>query len=82
MLHILSEKKKRYFYEQHLNKTYDVLFESEQHDDFLNGFTNNYIKVKVPHKKELENQIKTVTLTNIDSEGIVNVELLETINHL
>ena len=73
MLHILSEKKKRFFYEQHLGKTYNVLFEAEQHDNFLNGFTDNYIKVKVPYQKALENKIKTVTLTDIDSEGIFNV---------
>jgi len=75
MLHILSNKKKRYFYEQHIGKTYQVLFEAEQHENFLNGFTTNYIKVKVPYQKELENQIKTVTLTNIDSEGIFDVTI-------
>ena len=75
MLHILSNKKKRFFYEQHVGNSYQVLFESEQHEEFLNGFTNNYIKVKVPYQKELENQIKTVTLTTIDSEGIFNVTL-------
>ena len=47
MLHILSDKKKRFFYEQHLGKTNNVLFEAEQHENFLNGFTDNYIKVKV-----------------------------------
>jgi len=79
MLHILSEKKKRFFYEQHLGKTYNVLFESEQHENFLNGFTDNYIKVKVPYQKELENKIKNVTLTDIDSEGVFNVSLSELI---
>ena len=79
MLHILSTKKKRFFYQQHIGKSYQVLFEAEQHEEYLNGFTDNYIKVKVPYSKELENQIKTVTLTNIDSEGIFNVEILHTI---
>lgn len=81
MLHILSDKKKRYFYEKHLGKTYNILFESEQHDDFLNGFTDNYIKVKVPYDVELENQIKTITLADIDMDGVVKVNLEQTISN-
>jgi len=73
MLHILSEKKRRAFYEQHVGKTYDVLFESEQHENYLNGFTSNYIKVKVPYDKALENQICSVTLKSIDAEGVFDV---------
>jgi len=77
MLHILSEKKKRFFYEQHIGKTNHVLFESEQHEDFLNGFTDNYIKVKVPFSVALQNQIKTVTLANIDIDGVVKLKIEE-----
>ena len=77
MLHILSDKKKRFFYEQHIGKTYNVLFESEQHDDYLNGFTDNYIKVKVPFAQDLQNQIKTVNLADIDLDGVVRVGLAE-----
>ena len=77
MLHILSEKKKRFFYQQHLGETYHVLFEAEQHDDALNGFTENYIKVKVPYSAAFENQIKAVTLKSIDLDGIVSVNLAD-----
>ncbi len=77
MLHILSEKKRRAFYEQHIGKTYDVLFESEQHENYLNGFTTNYIKVKVPYDKALENQICSVTLKSIDAEGVVDVSTIK-----
>jgi len=77
MLHILSDKKKRFFYNEHMGKTYNVLFEAEQHDDFLNGFTDNYIKVKVPYAIELENQIKTINLVDIDLDGIVRVKMEE-----
>jgi len=73
MLHILSEKKKRFFYKQHLGKTYNVLFEAEQHDDALNGFTDNYIKVKIPYSAEFENQIKTITLKDVDLDGVVRI---------
>ncbi|PCI96392.1 MAG: tRNA (N(6)-L-threonylcarbamoyladenosine(37)-C(2))-methylthiotransferase MtaB [Flavobacteriales bacterium] len=79
MLHILSDKKKRFFYEQHIGKTYNVLFEAEQHNDFLNGFTDNYIKVKVPYSADLENQIKTITLADIDFDGVVKVDLLQSV---
>ena len=74
MLHILSDKKKSYFYEQHLGKSFNVLFESDQGNQFLTGFTENYIKVKVPYTKGLENKICAVQLENIDTDGIVNVE--------
>jgi threonylcarbamoyladenosine tRNA methylthiotransferase MtaB len=77
MLHILSDKKKRFFYNQHLGKTYHVLFESEQHDDALNGFTDNYIKVKIPYSTELQNQIKAITLKDVDMDGVVRVKLEE-----
>ena len=80
MLHILSDKKKRFFYQQHLGNSYHVLFEAEQHDDFLNGFTDNYIKVKVPYDKALENQIKKINLADIDLDGIVNIKLEEPIS--
>ena len=80
MLHILSDKKKRFFYNQHLGKTYNVLFEAEQHDDALNGFTDNYIKVKVPYAPEFENQIKTITLKDVDLDGVVRVQLEEAIS--
>ncbi len=77
MLHILSDKKRRHFYEQQLGKTYNVLFEAEQYDNYLNGFTDNYVKVKVPYDVELENQIKTINLAGIDLDGIVRVETEE-----
>jgi len=80
MLHILSNKKRRAFYEEHLGNTYNVLLESEQHENYLNGFTDNYIKVKVPYAKELENQICKVTLKNIDAEGVVEVENIKVLS--
>ena len=80
MLHILSDKKRRAFYEEHIGKTYNVLFESEQHENYLNGFTDNYIKVKVPYSAELENQICQVTLKSIDAEGVVEVENVKSLS--
>lgn len=76
MLHILSEKKKRYFYEQFLGDTFNVLLEAEQHEGFLTGFTENYIKVKVPYEEALENTIQQINIKTIDSENVAEGELV------
>jgi threonylcarbamoyladenosine tRNA methylthiotransferase MtaB len=80
MLHILSEKKRRQFYAEHIGSTYHVLFESENHEGFLHGFTANYIKIKTPYQKELENTIQEVKLSHVDAEGIVNVTMCKLAN--
>lgn len=76
MLHILSDKKKRAFYEQNLGSERTVLFESEEENGVMHGFTENYVKVKIPFNENLINQFRTVRLTEIDRDGIVKVELL------
>lgn len=70
MLHILSEKKRRNFYAENLGNKYNALFESQNNDGYLNGFTENYIKVKIPYNKELENTIQEIKLSTIDYDGI------------
>lgn len=80
MLHILSEKKRRQFYSEHIGATYNVLFESENHEGYLHGFTENYIKVKVPYDTALENTIQTMKLLHVDAEGIVNVTMCKLAN--
>lgn len=72
-LRILSEKKKRYFYEQHLSSNRKILFEEEKKGQYLHGFTDNYIKVNVPYHEKLINNIVTATLESIDSDGNVSV---------
>ncbi len=79
MLHILSEKKRRNFYTEHIGSTFNVLFESENHEGFLNGFTENYIKVKIPYDKKLENTLQPMQLLGIDDEGIVEGKLHKSI---
>src|SRR5476649_2355331 len=46
MLHILSDKKRRAFYDTQLDKTAEVLFEGDIKDGYMHGFTRNYVKVK------------------------------------
>lgn len=75
MLHILSDKKKRAFYEYNIGKTKSVLWEAENNDDFMYGFTENYVKVKTPYDVNLVNQFSDITMTGIGTDGIMNVEL-------
>ena len=76
MLRILSEKKLRNFYVQHEGTDRPVLFEHENRDGQMFGYTDNYIKVKFPYDENLANKIKEVNLSRIESDGIVGVELL------
>jgi len=73
MLHILSDKKRRAFYETQLNKTDEVLFEGDIKDGFMHGFTRNYVKVRVKYDPVLVNELKTVYLTNISPNGDVDI---------
>lgn len=66
MLRILSEKKRRHFYEQHLGESRPVLFEAKNQEGKMFGFTDNYIKVAVDFNEKLINQIAMVNLQKID----------------
>ena len=73
MLHILSDKKRRAFYESQLTKTEEVLFEGDIKDGFMHGFTRNYVKVRTKYDPVLVNELKAVHLTNISPEGDVEI---------
>ena len=75
MLRILSEKKRRKFYEENLGKTFTVLFEEDVEDGQMHGFTDNYIRVAAKYDPLLINELKQVTLNEINNKG--NVEVLE-----
>ncbi|MFA7650555.1 MAG: tRNA (N(6)-L-threonylcarbamoyladenosine(37)-C(2))-methylthiotransferase MtaB, partial [Flavobacteriaceae bacterium] len=76
MLRGLSVKKRRAFYESQLGKTKTVLFENENHEGYIHGFTENYVKVKMPWNPYLANTLQPVRLTDIDEDGLVRVEVL------
>ena len=76
MLHILSDKKKRAFYEQNIGSERTVLFEAEEDEGMMYGFTENYVKVKVPFNASFVNSFQKVKLTAIDRDGIMKVEVL------
>ena len=82
MLRGLSVKKRRAFYETQIANTVTVLFESENKEGYIHGFTENYVKVKTPWKPELVNTLHEVTLTKIDEDGMVRFDFVKEIVHV
>jgi threonylcarbamoyladenosine tRNA methylthiotransferase MtaB len=82
MLHILSEKKRRAFYQTQVGKSSQVLFEADHKNGFMHGFSRNYVKVKAPYDPLLINDIKQVKFENIASDGDMEIsELVENLVH-
>ncbi|WP_299679816.1 tRNA (N(6)-L-threonylcarbamoyladenosine(37)-C(2))-methylthiotransferase MtaB [uncultured Tenacibaculum sp.] len=78
MLRGLSVKKRRAFYESQIGNTLSVLFEGENKEGYIHGFTENYVKVKAPWNPELVNTIHNVKLTKIDEDGLVRFDFVDT----
>ncbi|PWG04762.1 tRNA (N(6)-L-threonylcarbamoyladenosine(37)-C(2))-methylthiotransferase MtaB [Polaribacter aquimarinus] len=76
MLRGLSAKKRRAFYESQLGNNLTVLFENENKDGYINGFTENYVKVKTPWNPELVNTLHKITLKEIDEDGLVRFDFI------
>ena len=81
-LRILSEKKKQAFYAEHINTIHTVLFENEEKNGKMYGFTGNYIKVETDYDPLLINELSTVKLNAINSEGFATAEINYTNNIL
>ncbi|MBT8303311.1 MAG: MiaB/RimO family radical SAM methylthiotransferase, partial [Bacteroidia bacterium] len=77
MLRGLSVKKRRAFYESQIGTKRKVLFEAENKEGFIHGFTENYIKVKYPWNPSFVNTVHDIQLTSIDMDGIVRFEFAE-----
>jgi threonylcarbamoyladenosine tRNA methylthiotransferase MtaB len=77
MLTILSEKKRRAFYEQHLGQAREVLFEHSKTPGKVSGFTDNYIRIATPLGEEAVNTLGTVQLSAINEEGLVEAQYLK-----
>ncbi len=71
LLRILSEKKTQAFYRSQLGKQRTVLWENENKDGYILGYTDNYVRVKTPFHQALFNQLSEVQLSFIDEEGLV-----------
>lgn len=74
MLHMLSEKKRRAFYESQLGNTVEVLFEGDVKAGYMHGFSKNYIKTRALYDPLLVNEIKKVKLAKLSKNGDVEVE--------
>jgi threonylcarbamoyladenosine tRNA methylthiotransferase MtaB len=74
LLRILSAKKLRSFYEKNLNSTRAVLFEQENRDGFMYGYSDNYVKVKLPYDASIVNQITDISMRSFDEEGLLSGE--------
>lgn len=76
MLRGLSVKKRRAFYESQIGKSLRVLFESENKEGYIHGFTENYVKVKTPWNPSLVNTVHQIKLTEIAEDGLVRLEFV------
>lgn len=74
MLHILSDKKRRKFYEENIGRQATVLFENDIEGGQMHGFTENYIRVAAAYDPLLINELKTVRLTAVNASGIMEGE--------
>ena len=78
MLHILSDKKRRKFYEENLGREAVVLFENDVEDGMMHGFTENYIRIRAKYDPILVNDLKKIRLTGIHESGLAEIEDVST----
>jgi threonylcarbamoyladenosine tRNA methylthiotransferase MtaB len=79
-LHLLSDRKKRQFYSENVGSVRSVLFEQEEDEGIMYGFTENYVKVKYNYQPELVNTFQSIKLLEVDRDGIMKCELMSLIN--
>lgn len=79
MLHILSDKKRRAFYESQLGRVEEVLFEGDMKEGYMHGFSRNYVKVRTPYDPLLVNEVVSVHFKGISADGDVDIEEVPTL---
>src|SRR3989339_1156296 len=77
ILRILSDKKRNEFYNQMLGKEHDVVFEHENHNGLMKGFSSNYIRVSHSFNPDLVNNISQIKITGIKN-GICTGKIVDT----
>ncbi len=77
MLRILSEKKRRAFYQDNVERKDKALFEATEENGMMFGFTTNYVKIKAPYNPFMVNQSAAVKLTELDRDGVMKIEFIE-----
>jgi threonylcarbamoyladenosine tRNA methylthiotransferase MtaB len=73
MLTILSQKKRRHFYNENMGRRREVLFEGSREAGRMSGFTDNYIKIDTDIDLDLINQLGVVQLMAVNEKGNVDV---------
>jgi threonylcarbamoyladenosine tRNA methylthiotransferase MtaB len=73
-LRSLSEKKKRFFYEQHAGFETNVLFEDDVTDGRVEGYTPNYIRVAAKYDPLLVGEVRPLRLTQVNALGLMEAE--------
>ncbi len=73
MMRILSEKKKMAFYQTQIGKSLPVLWEHENKNGLMFGFTENYVRVQKPFNATSINEVEILQLDKIESDGSVSV---------
>ncbi len=79
MLHILSDKKRRAFYQSQIGTSAQVLFEDDQKNGFMHGFTKNYVKVRAKYDPVMVNELKNIKLVSLLPDGEVEVAELDSV---
>ncbi len=75
ILRQLSERKRRQFYLKHQGEIRPVLLEDAEHNGSIEGFTDNYIKVRLPYQASLSNTVQEIRLDLMDAEGYMTPKL-------
>ncbi|GAB3015611.1 tRNA (N(6)-L-threonylcarbamoyladenosine(37)-C(2))-methylthiotransferase MtaB [Spirosoma pulveris] len=79
MLHILSDKKRRAFYDTQVGRDATVLFEEDVADGLMQGFTENYVRVVAKYDPLLINETLVVHLSAVNAAGLMDVTEPETL---
>ena len=74
MLHMLSDKKRRKFYQENLTREAIILFENDVEDGMMHGFTENYIRVVAKYDPLLVNEVKKFRLAEINEKGLMELQ--------
>jgi threonylcarbamoyladenosine tRNA methylthiotransferase MtaB len=75
LLRALSVQLKRKFYMSQLGTIKNVLFEPENRNGFIYGFSNNYVRIKTPWRSSIKDKIIPFELQNISDDGLVTGEV-------
>jgi threonylcarbamoyladenosine tRNA methylthiotransferase MtaB len=74
----LSNSKKEVFYKESIGKTGKVLIENKIEEKYMSGFTENYVRIRLPYNPHSINKIIKVKILNIDeNENICNAEMVK-----